>query len=465
VRNPLPPIGPDDDPVNSMTTLRLKIIIVFLIPLSFCRREASPSDLRTRLDTANVELQDINMQVRDYSSGDLNYVKALQYNWKRILMDSNAYSTESSDILLQSLSNIGDIKSICKFSEKQLPPYPQLQDSIYLSKFKTNPFKYSEARSFILGQFKYRDIIMFNEGHDRPQTRAFVISLLADLRKAGATCLAMETFDESGNLAQLDVSTGYFTSEPVGGELVREALRLGFKLIPYEDRPDLLPAKSAEPVSIPTSPIEHSANQRDSVQAANLFRRIQTKSGIEKTVVLAGYGHISETEIGDIKCMALNFKKLSGVDPLTVEQTLLSECMKESPYANRLLNTVIQTETAQAFKSNDAKRFGLDSLSYDIYVYHPPTKFIHNRPAWLLNKPSSKFINIKIPRSIDPVLVQAYLKTEIDGDASFRIRIPADQTFYSENNSVWLVLRSGLSYKIVYRDTKNKILHVKDLDL
>jgi hypothetical protein len=448
-----------------MTTWRLKILVVSLLPLSFCRREASPSDLRIRLDTANVELQDINMQVRDYSNGDLNYVKALQYNWKRMLIDSIAYSTESSDILLQSLSNIGDIKSICKFSERQLPPYPQLKDSIYLSKFKKKPFKYFEARSYILKQFKNRDIIMFNEGHDRPQTRAFVISLLGDLKKAGVNCLAMETFDESGNLSQLDVSTGFYTYEPVAGQLVREALRLGFKLIPYEDRPDLLPAKSAGPVSIAVTPIEHSANQRDSVQAVNLYRQIQTELGIEKTVVLAGYGHISETEIGDLKCMALNFKKLSGIDPLTIEQTLLSECMKESPYANRLINTVIKTDTAQAFKSVDATRFGLDSMSYDIYIYHPPTKFIHNRPTWLLNKPSSRFVNIEIPRSIEPVLVQAYLKSEIDGDASFRTRIPADQTFYCENNSVWFVLRSGLSYKIVYRDTKNKILRVEDFDL
>jgi len=421
-----------------------RIFVFLMTGLGSCSQNPTIIDLRSNANYNAISLHENARLVQDYSSDSLNYVRTLLYNWKLMKTDSTAYP---SDLLLQSLSFVGDIQSISRFSRTKLPPYPQLADTSYLNKLKRRPFKYHPAKRFIIESYKNSEIIMFNEGHDRPQTRAFVVSILEDLKKVGATCLAMETLTEHGNLHGLDGSTGYFTLEPVSGELVREALRLGFELIPYEDRS-----------------LGHSTtNQRDSIQAANLFNRIKTKDGIQKTVVLAGYGHISEKPIGEYISMAINFKQISGIDPLTVEQTLLLEEFEASPYANRAVNKVLGTDSVLAFTCPEVKRFGFDTAAYDISIYHPPTAYLHNRPTWVLSTSDKVFTSIEIPKEILPVLVQAFYKSEISSDRDYYTRIPADQTFYSEDNCVWLALRKNTEYKIVYRDDKNKVLKVRDI--
>ncbi|MCZ0211863.1 hypothetical protein OZK63_41635, partial [Streptomyces sp. UMAF16] len=75
---------------------------------------------------------------------------------------------------------------------------------------------------------------------------------------------------KNASLKQLTVQTGYYTSEPVCGELVRKALQMGFTLLPYED-------ENANRLS---------NNQRDSMQAVHLAQFMK-KHPSEKIVVLA----------------------------------------------------------------------------------------------------------------------------------------------------------------------------------
>lgn len=410
----------------------------FLNVTAFTQTFPGYVDLRENADPDAIRLHAKDGNVFNDRLDTVDYVKTLLYTWKLMKLDSGAFQ---SGRLLQALSFVGDMQSVLRFSAKKLSPYPQLHDTAYLNRFSRDPFKYADAREFVLREFRSHDVIMFNEAHDRPQTRAFVLSLLADLKKAGASCLAMETLDENGDLNSLNWTTGHYTREPVGGEVVRTALRLGYRLVAYEDRNT-----------------EHTSGQRDSVQAVKLYDRIKKPGGVEKTVVLAGYGHISEGMIGDFVPMAMNFAKISGIDPLTVEQTLLLEDMEISAYANKLITKILATDRALAF-TGDAVRFGIDTSDYDILIYHPPTRYIHHRPAWLLNKPGAKFFPIAIPDGINPVLVQAYYSTEIETNRDYFSRVPADQTFYAEDNLVWLVLSERVSYNIVFRGQKNEILH------
>ena len=146
--------------------------------------------------------------------------------------------------------------------------------------------------------------------HAKPVHRAFTYSLLEDLYKAGYHYLAMETFNNYANkcLDSLNVFTGYYTNEPIGGELVRKALQLGYKLVSYED----------------TAALEHNSSQRDSIQAQNIYSIIK-KDPSAKILVHAGYGHIYEEKTGDYTPMGWWFKKISGIDPFTIDQTTMTQ--------------------------------------------------------------------------------------------------------------------------------------------
>ncbi len=60
-------------------------------------------------------------------------------------------------------------------------------------------------------------------------------------------------------------------------------------------------------------------------QARNLVERILSTDPDAKIVVHAGYGHTDEQGSGDWSPMARVFGRLTGIDPLTVNQTSMSE--------------------------------------------------------------------------------------------------------------------------------------------
>jgi hypothetical protein len=405
-------------------------------------------DLRQNAQYDSISLDDSCLQIQNYPKHELNYVKTLLCTWKRV---QTLQTSDPVGYFSQALSFVGDVQNVNALSQAEetwINPY-LLKDTSYINKFKR--MEYFEARNFILESFKSKDIVMINEAHDKPQTRAFVTSLLKELKEAGVTHLAMETFSENGNFTSLDATTGYYTPEPSSGEIVREALSLGYKLVPYEDY-DLM---------------NHTPSQRDSIQAKKLYDGIKkTNGGIEKTLVVAGYAHIAESFKATLITMAMNFKKISGIDPLTIDQVKLIENKDHAPYPyNKVLEYAVNNGKVLAFTVKNMKAFNIDTNAYDMCLYHPKTIYIHNRPSWLINLKEKQFFSVAIPESLKPVLVQAYLATEIKDENDYKIKIPCDQTFYSENNEVWFALRKERKYKIVFRNEENKILKTKLLKL
>jgi len=91
-----------------------------------------------------------------------------------------------------------------------------------------------EAWKYIHFAARNTRVLMINEAHNKPLQSAFVISLLKDLYKGGYRLLAMEMLNNFSDheLSRLRLHTGYYTAEPVLGELVREALAIGYQLVP-----------------------------------------------------------------------------------------------------------------------------------------------------------------------------------------------------------------------------------------
>ncbi|WP_424683566.1 hypothetical protein [Frateuria sp. YIM B11624] len=124
------------------------------------------------------------------------------------------------------------------------------------------------------------DLVMVNEAHTEPVTRALVYQMLPLLRRQGYTILAMEALYDSDIARAIDArgyplddkAAFYYLREPIEGEVLREAKRLGFRLMSYEQWANVPGAREAG-------------------QAANLAAILKKHPGA-KVFVVAGHGHV-----------------------------------------------------------------------------------------------------------------------------------------------------------------------------
>jgi hypothetical protein len=395
------------------------------------------------------------------SQSNLNYVRTLLCTWKLTFENPYAKKFQCTGCdprawdeygrYSQAFSSVSDYKNAIQYSGKMDQAGPDREG-------KGN-IKTYDAASYLSEKLKDTDIIMFNEAHDRAQCRGFVLSMLPYFKKAGATHLALEMLYENEHINDLNVHTGAFTREPVAGQLVREALKLGFKLISYEDT-----VKGT------------TATERDRNQARNLLNKIKNNSGIHKTIVLGGYGHTSELmeDTSAFKPMAMYFKELSGIDPLTVNLVSLLQFSPMGDFYRDIIEAkadpkpdtlrLITTEDLYSFCSN---AYGLlhEADHYDLFIYYPNVTYVHDRPTWLITSKEKEFVPVPLPFEINPVLVQAYVASEIEMTKDYNKRIPYDQTFMCEKGKLWFALKKGERYIIVYRDENNNIIFREDLTI
>jgi hypothetical protein len=301
-----------------------------------------------------------------------------------------------------------------------------------------------DAAKYILFAAKNSRVVMINEAHNKPVHRAFVISLLGGLYKKGFHYLALEMLNNSSSrsLEKLMVSTGHYTAEPLAGELVRTALEIGFTLVPYED----------------TLAYRHNAGQRDSAQAQNIWNAIRQDTAA-KMLVLAGYGHIAERMPGsDYMPMASAFKMISGVDPLTIDQTDMTE-EGNFGYGKALYSAYMQKYSLAAPSIaliNNQPVNITNNADYDLAVIHPPTTYRDGRPVWLGLGGLRKPVYVK-PSVKNAFLVQAYYQSEWE-EAKPSQHIPADQTYIPTNNLRYLLYLKKGKFIVLFRDMDYKIV-------
>jgi hypothetical protein len=113
-------------------------------------------------------------------------------------------------------------------------------------------------------------VVFINEAHHIPQHRAFSILVLKELYRKGFRYFAAETLkgsDKELNSRGYPVisKSGFYTNEPIYGDLIRTALRLGYQVIPYESEAKCQARKED---------ITYCQNSRERIQAENLHTRI-----------------------------------------------------------------------------------------------------------------------------------------------------------------------------------------------
>jgi hypothetical protein len=329
------------------------------------------------------------------------------------------------------------------------------------------------AKDMLLREMRSHQVVMINEAHHLPSHRAFMISMLNDLQRLGFRHIAMETLSAKDTSALHQrgyplYESGFYQREPLFGEFMRQALKRGFKLVAYESEQECPSATGKDPFF---------CNRfRDSIQAVNLARWVQ-RHPEEKLFVFAGYSHVYKSSENEWTRMAQFFQKMTDIDPLTIDQTLMNEHQEpklEDPRYAALTESrniqvpVVAVQNGQAWSH---------SSEVDITVFHPRyskrTSIIpryqdkSNRPAFymlhnqrrpiLLSREPGKtpFPSELIPASTRMIL--AYYKNETGQ------RIPADVIELKKDQPESILFLYPGSYEVEYLNGDGKRIFYREM--
>ncbi|HEY8327311.1 MAG TPA: hypothetical protein VIO59_02525 [Rhodanobacter sp.] len=285
-----------------------------------------------------------------------------------------------------------------------------------------------DAVDAIVGLATSRRIVMINEAHHDPHTRLLTLALLPRLRALGFTHFAAEALDEKDTrLARrgypLVASGSEYLREPLYGDIVREAIRLGFVIVPYEL-------------------FDKTQQVRESGQASNLYHRVFVADPAARLFVHAGYGHIGKATGGlgdDVRPMAMELKRLSGFDPLSIDQTQFCgvDPARQPQNYRQLIASFHPAKAMILLRRGDGTPWSANPQRYDVSVILPPTSDTP-RPDWLRRDRRAWPIDATVCARTRPCVIEARLTGEPD-DAT-----PADRyTLLDTHAQAALYLRPG----------------------
>jgi hypothetical protein len=285
------------------------------------------------------------------------------------------------------------------------------------------------ARNYILNRSKSESLIVINEAHTNARHRTFTQSLLKGLYDNGYRYLGLEALhDTLINKRKFPVlDSGFYTREPEFGNLLSEALQIGFTVFGYE-------ASDGK-----------NGKEREIEQAQNIKRFLDSHPK-GKVLIHCGHDHVFENDYKPWeKAMAGRLKEYMGIDPLTINQTLYPE--KGNPALNHpFINRISQKESVVLQLESGAIFNGLSNPKQtDIVVLHPETNYQNNRPGWLQDGRVAYTVPKKKIKNT-PALVTAYRAKEYDQKG-----IPADIVEITGKEIPPLYLEPG-TYEIILKD-------------
>lgn len=306
-----------------------------------------------------------------------------------------------------------------------------------------------------------RQVIMINEEHRTPFHRATTLQLLSRLYKKGFRYFAAETlYAEDAELQKRGYpvqSTGFYTADPLYADVVRTALKLGYKVVPY----DSFPKGCQSPAENP----EFCNNVRERAQAQNLYDRILKDDPQAKIFVHVGRGH--NLKYGDEKFsyMAKHFQEITGINPFTIDQVAFSErgdTANEYPLYRFLIKNNI-LEKPSVYQASDGVFYNKGAgLGNDMVIFHPRMKYENGRATFLkmnglrrAEKINLKKLKLRADKNLfrdsDPVLIQAFYAKE-SADA-----VPIDQIILYPNKEIPVLMLPAGKFRIRAMNKSGKV--------
>jgi len=364
-------------------------------------------------------------------------IQKLQKQEQQYLLSK--YKSSFVDTLGISFSYVGNYRKARHYLSSNLKKEKKPQ-SIDLENYQV-----LDAAEAICEVARTRNVIFINEAHHIPQHRVLPTILLEKLYKQGFRYFAAEAlsqYDQIEKRGYPTFSSDSYIREPIYGNLVRTALKLGYKVVAYEH-------------------VGNTQKQRDKGQAQNLYQRIFASDPDAKVLVHAGYGHIYEQKTDIWYPMAKYFKEISGIDPFTIDQTEMTECNKthlENPYFQWIQKEITPKNAIVLRKEKNT--FWVDKKGwYDCQVFQPRSKYSNGRPQWLSLGGKRQPVIIPTKNSISPLLIQAFDVVEQEQQQQTQdLAIPIDQiAIWKKQPQACLYLPKG-NFFIRFMDQDGNIL-------
>lgn len=337
-------------------------------------------------------------------------------------------------------------------------------------------WKSADAVDAITALAAQRRIVMVNEAHHDGHTRQLTLELLPRLRALGFTYFAAEALGENDpDLARrgypVRKSGTEYLRDPLYGNIVREAIRLGFTLVPYDNG--------------------LAGQAREAAQAEALYQKVFAKDPGARLFVHAGYAHIDKApgRLGEWHPMAMQLEKLTGLVPLSIDQTdFLETGLDTSDPYHQLAHAFPSDKPEVLLNRQTGQPWSARPAVYDINVILPATlsleAFGKYKYGYLLNYEQAGLPHIldhnemqragwlsldgrRRPYAIDttlcrgsiPCVVDAYYPGEPD-DA-----IAADRyAFMGPTETSRLYLRPG-SYRLRASDSDGRTLSESTIEI
>ncbi|WP_300532655.1 hypothetical protein [Maricaulis sp.] len=251
-------------------------------------------------------------------------------------------------------------------------------------------------------------VVMINEAHNVSRHRDFTRRLIEALNEDGFTAFAAEGFapNVSGQVASANGPTrtaSAYVHDPFFAEMIERAVEAGMDLVPYEVRRD----QRCQP---DCSPQEYRW-ARELIQAQNLAAYFENNPSA-RMIVHVGYMHHAELVSANDPnrgYMGGHFTRLTGIDPLTIDQT------HGTPRAHppsRALNDHIQSTygitESTVFYTSSGVAFS-EARNIDLSVFHPEVGQMDGRPGWIFASSAREPVVLSsalLPDTL-PLLVQA----------------------------------------------------------
>jgi len=264
-------------------------------------------------------------------------------------------------------------------------------------------FPIRDAIKTILTAAESKRAVFINEAHHIPRDRAFSRRLLKGLYERGYRWFAFEAYSFlDSKLAARGYpieKTGLYVQDPVFGMLVRDAIRIGFTPVAYEDEG-----------ACDNSRKETCSTQRDMAQAKNLEERTLGIDPEAKIFVHAGYGHIYKNPTDTWKPMAWFFVNSTGLETISVDQTKLREKSDSTVEDSRRHAALERYSPRDSIALSDVDEQG----KVDYFVVHPTARYEQGRSDWLTDWSNRKLIDIPeiLLTGSAPLMVEAYSVSE-----------------------------------------------------
>jgi hypothetical protein len=208
----------------------------------------------------------------------------------------------------QFLSTVNSIMSNNKLYDSLIVGYEKERKENFNSlivdlSIKDDVYKDNAILGKIAEIAKEHQVIMLNEDHYYPKHRLFAMELLEILKANGYNYLSLEAFNTVSTEKELtpNYNNGIYTDEPYFAHFIRKAIALGFTVSGHENF--------------------DKGMDREIGQAKNVIKILE-KDPKAKIFVYVGHGHLEKANTKD-KRMAEYFKELSGINPITINQTVI----------------------------------------------------------------------------------------------------------------------------------------------